>query len=86
MSRSRVATTAIALLIGIGLLLSACAEGADYRGAYGYPAYSSFYGGGWKAGTVVGIMAALMATASLVTRGMRALRATKAMAAGATVP
>jgi hypothetical protein len=48
MKRSRVATTAIPLLIGIALLLSACAEGADYRGGYGYPAYSSFYGGGWE--------------------------------------
>jgi hypothetical protein len=28
---------------GIGLFLSACAEGADYRSAYGDPAYSSFY-------------------------------------------
>ena len=37
-----------------------------------------------KAGTAVGIMATLMATASLVTRGMRALRATKAMVALAT--
>src|SRR3979490_2816772 len=52
MKRNRVATSAIPLLIGIGLLLSACAEGDGYRGGpaygYGYPAYGSFYGGGWE--------------------------------------
>src|SRR5437868_3216088 len=45
---SSIRSTAIPPLIGIALLLSACAEGADYRGGYGYPAYSSFYGGGWE--------------------------------------
>src|SRR3977135_1768693 len=55
MNRGRRATTAISLLIGIGLLLSACVEGVDYGGpayAYSYPAYDSlYYGwGGWHHG------------------------------------
>ena len=50
MKCSRTTTTVIPLLIGIGLLLSACVE-SGYYGApvysYGYPAYSSLYYGGW---------------------------------------
>src|SRR3982074_1160983 len=48
MKRSRVATTAIPLLIGIGLLLSACADRPGYRGGYGDPAHGSVSGGGWE--------------------------------------
>ena len=55
MIRGKMATKAMPLLIGIGFLLSACAESADYRApayAYGEPAYSSLdYGwGGWHHG------------------------------------